>query len=204
LRRSAEEAVRAEAARQRSEAARQRADAAQTLADSARRRAGYVADQLGGSSAGAERKRKADRREAEAAERESVSREQEHWGEHGGPGRALRLATLHSKSLSRSSTALVSQAADLRAQAAELADQIADQAESFAAYLESRHWRSDSELKLAIAGTEREIARMEHQMATRLRSLDVKYERGDPLPQLPRPTVDRDTPPSREPRDRAD
>jgi hypothetical protein len=68
----------------------------------------------------------------------------------------------------------------LRVKAAELADQIALQAEGFASYLERSDWHGDSELKDAIAGTEREIARMEHQMATKLRALDVSTSEANP------------------------
>jgi hypothetical protein len=64
--------------------------------------------------------------------------------------------------------------------------QMAEQAEVVASYFETNAARGDRELRLAIAKTEREVARLERQNAARLLDLDTKYERGNVLPKFPR------------------
>jgi hypothetical protein len=83
--------------------------------------------------------------------------------------------------------ALAERAAIMRALAADIADRMAKEAEDFAAYLENASTRGDGERRLAIARTEREIARIERQNAVRLRDLREEYELVEHLPKL-RPT----------------
>jgi hypothetical protein len=63
---------------------------------------------------------------------------------------------------------------------------MAELAENVAAYFEKNATRGDSELRLAIARTEHEVARIERQNAERLRNLSTRYERGDRPPTFPR------------------
>jgi hypothetical protein len=89
---------------------------------------------------------------------------------------------------------LATRAAALRALAAELAERMAEEAEEFAAHLESAATRGDRQRRLAIARTEREIARIEHQNAAKLRDLNEGYELVEHLPKLPGTDCATDTP----------
>jgi hypothetical protein len=91
---------------------------------------------------------------------------------------------LRDQSLHRSSADLVQQGSKLRLWTAHIAGDIADGAEEFAAYLENSAVRGDRERSLAIATTEREVARIETQTAARLRDLKTRYKRGEHLPKL--------------------
>jgi hypothetical protein len=62
---------------------------------------------------------------------------------------------------------------------------MAEEAEVVASYFERKATSGDRELCLAIAKTEREVARIERQNAARLGDLSTRYERGDDLPRFP-------------------
>jgi hypothetical protein len=63
---------------------------------------------------------------------------------------------------------------------------MAEQAEVVASYFENDATRGDRDRRLAIAKTEREVAKIERQNAARLRDLSTPYERGADLPKFPR------------------
>jgi hypothetical protein len=62
---------------------------------------------------------------------------------------------------------------------------MAEQAEVVASYFETKARRGNKESCLAIAETEREVARIERQNAARLGDLNSRYKRGDDLPRFP-------------------
>jgi hypothetical protein len=160
---------RSEAACQRAAAARGWAEAVRERARTARGRSGYLLGQFddwNGSEV-----RLPGRRELSGEERSLV--------------RQSRRVTLALHTLTRHSEDLGQQALRLREQAADLADHMADEAEAFAAHLENSAGRGDADRRLAIARTEHEVARIEHQNAARLRDLSTRYESAEPLPKFP-------------------
>jgi hypothetical protein len=132
-----------------------------------------------------ERERVADWREADADKRERLADQRELFEDMRRANQQFRRATVAGDSFTPVSVNLGWQGASLRAQRAELADQMADQAEWFAAHMENAATRCDSERRIAVAGTEREIARIGRQTAARLRDLDTRYETGEHLPRFP-------------------
>jgi hypothetical protein len=143
----------------------------------------------------------ADERESEADEREradirpgSTNRTDEHqrfpaerdrFGEiRSSAGRSARTLS-GPDSLTRHKEELGYQILRLRVHAADLADRMAYEAEAFAAHLENSAERGDAQRRLAIARTEHEVARIEHQNAARLRDLSTRYEPAGRLPRFP-------------------
>lgn len=209
IRHSAVELRRAEATRQRAQSLHERADAASQRAMAARDRAKYVLEQFNGlhGPEAEDRESIADHRDAKASPQERILRrrdsaagerarkadrrqlpEQIHRSAHD-----ARRATDQAESLSRTSLRLGDQVERLRAESADLTARIAEQADAVASYFENHGTRGDTELRLAIAKTEHEIARLGRQNAAKLRDLKTRYKRGDNLPRFPtRPSVSPD------------
>jgi sulfite oxidase len=133
----------------------------------------------------AQRERGLRQRELESDDRERKADERELAGQMHGSAQALGRATAQAEFLAGDLRHLCDQGARLRVQAADLATRMADQAEVVASYFERKAARRDAESCLAIANTEREVARLERQNAARLRDLTTKYERGEDLPRFP-------------------
>jgi hypothetical protein len=186
-RRSEAALQRADGIRQRAESIHGRVDAAQQHAVAARDRANHVLEQFDGPPGSEaeehERERRAGERERQADERELSERIHR-------SAQELRRATARSESMTRNLVRLGDQGTRLRFQAADLAIRMAAQAEVVASYFENSATRGDREGRLAIAKTEREVARIERQNAAKLRDFSTKYERGDVLPKFPRPPSD--------------
>ena len=137
--------------------------------------------------AGKQRRARLDKRERIETQRESAFREREYIAEQFELSKEMGISTEELRGAIRaggSRASLADREAAARSLAADLADRMAEQAEEFADYLESASARGDRQRRLAVAKTEREIARIERQNATKLRALDDAYELIEHLPKL--------------------
>ena len=147
-----------------------------------------------------DRERKLRQAKAELDERERVADQRELSREvHRSAGVLSGASTDESKVGS-----LMARGARLRALAANLAERLATEADQFADHMQNASTRGDRDRRLAIAESEREIARIERENAVRLRDFDKTFNVVEHLPRLSDTTSAPETRPSGDTPDSAD